>query len=142
MKKYGKDSPKDGTTRSRAVTVYTLYIDSYFWAGHSVSLPDGSAEPAHNHNFCATAKLTAPKLDARAMVMDFCLLTQLLDQITEEIAGSGNIGRIDYFAKNGQTAEIIAKYIFEKLGPTLPAAVVLEKVIITEGPLCRAAYAE
>jgi 6-pyruvoyl-tetrahydropterin synthase len=120
--------------------VYTLYVDSYFWACHSVLTPDGSAEPAHSHNFCATAKLTAPKLDDRAMVMDFCRLRQSLDQITAAIADSGNIGRIDYFAKNGQTAEIMAKYIFEKLEPTLPAAAVLEKVTVTEEPLCRAAY--
>ncbi len=122
--------------------MYTLYIDSYFWACHSVLTPDGSAEPAHSHNFCAAAKLTARKLDDRAMVMDFCRLRQLLDRITAEIADSGNIGCIDYFAKNGQTAEIVAKYIFEELEPTLPAGIVLEKVTVTEQPLCRAAYAK
>jgi 6-pyruvoyltetrahydropterin/6-carboxytetrahydropterin synthase len=122
--------------------VYTLYVDSYFWAGHSVLFPDGSAEPAHSHNFCATAKLTAPALNDKAMAMDFCSLRNLLDRITADIAGSGNIGCIDYFAKNGQTAEIMAKYIFERLKTLLPVGIALAEVIVTEEPLCRAAYAE
>lgn len=124
------------------MVVYNLYVDSYFWACHSVLMPDGSAEPAHCHNFCATAKLTSQLLNDKAMVMDFCGLGQMLDQITEDIADSGNIGRIDYFAQNGQTTEIVAKYIFQRLKTVLPKGIALDEVIVTEEPLCRAAYAE
>jgi 6-pyruvoyl-tetrahydropterin synthase len=122
--------------------VYTLYIDSYFWAGHSVSLPDGSPETVHNHNFCATAKMTSQVLDDKAMVMDFCGLRQSLDNITAGIAQAGNIGRIDYFAEKGQTAEIIAQYIFERLKTVLLAGIVLAEVVVSEEPQCRAAYSE
>ena len=122
--------------------MYTLYIDSYFWAGHSVPLQDGSAEPVHNHNFCATAKLTSHVLNDKAMVMDFCDLRQLLDSITAGIAQAGNIGRIDYFTKKGQTAEIIAQYIFERLKTVLPDSIVLAEVTVTEQPQCRAAYSQ
>jgi 6-pyruvoyl-tetrahydropterin synthase len=122
--------------------VYTLYIDSYFWAGHSVSLLDGTTEPVHRHNFCATAKLTSEMLNDKAMVMDFCRLGKSLDNITADIAQAGNIGRIDYFAKKGQTAEIIAQYIFQELKKLLPAGIALAEVIVTEQPKCRAAYSE
>jgi 6-pyruvoyl-tetrahydropterin synthase len=128
--------------RSRAITVYSLYIDSYFWAGHSVSLPDGSPEPVHNHNFCATAKLTSETLNDKAMVMDFYDFRQSLDNVTADIAQAGNIGRIGYFAKKGQTAEIIAQYIFERLKTVLPAGVILAEVTVSEEPQCRASYSE
>lgn len=120
--------------------MYTLYVDSFFWTGHSVLLPDGSPESVHNHNFCATARLTADRLDGRAMVMDFCTLKESLDAITGEFTRAGNIGRIDYFAKNAQTAEIIAEYIFKKLEPALPKGVTLEEIIVTEEPNSRAGY--
>jgi 6-pyruvoyl-tetrahydropterin synthase len=122
--------------------VYTLYIDSYFWTGHSVFLPEGLPEAVHNHNFCATAKLTSESLNDKAMVMDFCSLRKSLDNITAGIAEAGNIGRIDYFAKKGQTAEIMAQYIFERLKTVLPAAVSLAEVTVSEEPQCRAAYSE
>ncbi len=122
--------------------MYIVYVDSWFWACHSVLMPDGSAEAVHSHNFCVTAKLTAPTLDDRTMAMDFCSLESLLDRITADIADSGNIGRIDYFAKKGQTAEVMAKYIFERLKTSLPDGVTLVELMVAEGPLCRAAYAE
>jgi len=122
--------------------VYTLYIDSYFWAGHSVSLPDGTTEVVHYHNFCATAKLVSETLNEKAMVLDFCGLRQSLDNITAGIAQAGNIGRIEYFAKKGQTAEILAQYIFERLKTILPAGIVLAEVTVREQPQCRAAYSQ
>lgn len=122
--------------------MFTLYIDSFFWTGHSVPLPDGKDEPVHSHNFCATAKITADKLDDKAMVADFCLLKKLLDDITAEIAAAGNIGRIEYFQKNGQTAEILAEYIFKSLQTVLPSGICLASVTVSEEPLCRAEYAQ
>jgi 6-pyruvoyl-tetrahydropterin synthase len=124
------------------IVVYSVYVDSWFWVCHSVPASDGQAEPAHGHNFCATAKLTSKNLDNRAMVADFCRLRQSLDQITADIAGSGNIGRIDYFAKNGQTAEIMAKHIFQRFKTLLPPDIVLVEIIVTEEPFCRACYTE
>jgi len=121
--------------------VYTLCVDSHFWASHSVPLPDGTAEPLHSHNFCAAAQITAQNLDGNGMVMDFCRLRELLDGITAGIAASDNIGRIDYFAQKGQTAELIARYIFERLHALLPQGLSLAAVTITEQPLCRATYA-
>jgi 6-pyruvoyltetrahydropterin/6-carboxytetrahydropterin synthase len=125
-----------------AFDMYTLSVDSFFWVAHSVPLPDGSAEPPHSHNFCAAAKITAPDLDEKGMIMDFCRLRQLLDGITAGIAAAGNIGRIDYFAHKPQTAEFIAKYIFERLRPALPQGVSLRSLTVTEDPLCRATYAQ
>lgn len=122
--------------------MYTLYVDSFFWTGHSVLLPDGSAETLHHHNFCATAKLSAVRLDNSGMVMDFCKLKESLDNITAQLSKAGNIGLIDYFAKNSQTAEIIAEYIFKNLEPTLPKGVVLDEVIVAEETGCRAGFAK
>lgn len=105
-------------------------------------MPDGSAEPVHSHNFCATAELSAENLDDKAMVTDFCSLKETLDKITDNIAKSGNIGRIDYFAKKGQTTEVMAQYIFERLRKSLSGEICLLRVIVTEEPGCRASYSQ
>jgi 6-pyruvoyl-tetrahydropterin synthase len=122
--------------------MYTVYVDSFFWASHSVPMPDGKDEPVHSHNFCATAKVTAGKLDDKAMVVDFCRLKQSLDKITSDIAASGNIGRIDYFCQKGQTAEVLAEYVFKTLRSVLPRGISLVAVTVTEEPGCRAEYAQ
>jgi 6-pyruvoyl-tetrahydropterin synthase len=105
-------------------------------------MPDGKNEPVHSHNFCASAKVTADKLDDKAMVADFCHLKQSLDKITADIAASGNIGRIDYFSQKGQTAEVLAEYIFKSLRTVLPQGISLAAVTVTEEPGCRAEYAQ
>ena len=105
-------------------------------------MPDGKDEPIHNHNFCATAKVTAAELNDKAMVVDFCTLKQSLDEITEALSQAGNIGRIDFFVKNSQTTEIVAKYIFQKLQNLLPKGVCLASDTVTEAPGSRAEYSE
>lgn len=122
--------------------MYRVCVDSCFWASHSVPRPDGTAEPFHSHNFCATAEIVSQDLDNKGMVIDFCRLKELLDEITACFAASDNIGRIDYFAQKGQTAELIARYIFERLAPSLPQGVALAAVTVAEQPLCRATYAQ
>jgi len=73
------------------------------------------------------------------MVMDFCLLKQLLDGITAPLTNRP-MDQADYFRKKGQSTEIIAKYIFEKLCPQLPDNLILEQIQLTEHPRCSVKY--
>ncbi|MGD9109893.1 MAG: 6-carboxytetrahydropterin synthase [Phycisphaerales bacterium] len=119
--------------------MFTITVTTNFWASHQVTLPDGSTEPPHSHNWSVSADVSSVKLDDNGMVMDFCLLKQLLDGITSPLTNQP-IDQADYFRKNGQSTEIIAKYIFEKLQPQLPTGVTLEQIQLTEHPGCAVKY--
>jgi 6-pyruvoyltetrahydropterin/6-carboxytetrahydropterin synthase len=119
--------------------VFTITVTTHFWASHRVTLPDGSAEPPHSHNWSVSADVSSVQLDDNGMVMDFCLLKKLLDETIAPLTNRP-IEQTDYFRKNGQSAEIIAKYIFEKLQPQLPAGLTLVQIQLTEQPRCSVKY--
>ena len=52
------------------------------------------------------------------------------------------MSRIDYFRDNGESAEIVAKYLFEQLKPFLPAQVTLQRVTVVEEPGCWASFCD
>lgn len=119
--------------------MYTITAGTYFWATHSVLLPDGTPEPPHSHNFSVTVEVTADSLDDKGMVMDFCLLKGILEKITAQLSGGGLMGH-NYFSGQGLSTEIIARFIFENLEPALPGAVILKQVTVTEEPGCSASF--
>ena len=119
--------------------MYTITAGTYFWATHSVLLPDGNPEPPHSHNFCVSVEVVSESLDNKGMVMDFCQLKTDIEKITKMLSGTG-ISTHEYFVKNGQSTEIIAKFIFEKLKSAIPQAVYLKNVIVAEEPGCKAVF--
>jgi 6-pyruvoyltetrahydropterin/6-carboxytetrahydropterin synthase len=52
-----------------------------FAAAHALRLYDGSLEPVHGHNWRVRVTVSAPKLDAIGVVMDFHELERLVDAI-------------------------------------------------------------
>ncbi|MFA5554318.1 MAG: 6-carboxytetrahydropterin synthase [Phycisphaerae bacterium] len=119
--------------------MFAISVKAEFPAYHQVNLPDGFIEPLHAHNWTVKAEVCSENLDDKNMVMDFYILKQMLDKITAPLKNQP-IGQIDYFEKNGQSAEILAKYIFENLAPMLPEHVKLAQIQMTEAPGCDVKY--
>jgi 6-pyruvoyltetrahydropterin/6-carboxytetrahydropterin synthase len=119
--------------------MWTLSVETHFWASHQLTLPDGSKEPVHSHNFSVTADVGAEKVGNMGLVMDFHRLKAMLDSIVAEFDNRA-LDRIGYFQKNNPTAENVAKYVYEKLKSKLPEDVKLEAVRITEEPGCSAKF--
>jgi len=121
--------------------MFTLSVETHFWASHQLTLPNGSKEPLHGHNWSVTADVSSNKLDSMGLVMDFGRLRTLVEEI---VAGFDNIGldRIDYFQQNGSSSEAVAKYIYEKLEPKLPKDLKLEDVVVAEEPGCSAKFSK
>jgi len=115
-------------------------VETHFWASHQLTLPDGSKEPLHSHNFSVTADVGSDMLSNMGLVMDFRRLKAMLDNIVAEFDNVA-LNSIDYFGQNNSTAENVAKYIYEKLQPELPKDVKLEAVSVAEGPGCLAKFA-
>ncbi len=120
--------------------MFTISVETHFWASHQLSLPDGSKEPAHHHNWLVTADVSTNKLNNMGLAMDFNRLKAIVDEL---IAGFDNtaIENTDYFRQNNSSAENVAKYIYEKLQPILPKGLKLQSVTVVEEPGCSARFA-
>jgi 6-pyruvoyltetrahydropterin/6-carboxytetrahydropterin synthase len=127
--------------------MFTVSIETHFRASHQLTLPDGSKEPLHHHNWAVTAEVSCDKLDSMGFVMDFRRLKAAVDKIIAE--GSRKAGSqfdnipldsIDYFQRNNSSAENVAKYIFDKLEPKLPDGVKLRSIRVVEEPGCSAKF--
>ena len=113
----------------------TVSVETCFWASHQLTLPDGSKEPVHSHNWSVTAEVGRDKPNNMGLVMDFHQLREMLDDIVAEF-DNVNLHDVDYFRPMNSTAENVAKYIFEKLQLSLPEDVWLQSVMVVEEPGC------
>ncbi len=121
--------------------MFTVSVETHFWASHQLALPDGSREPAHQHNWAVTAEVSGSELNKMGLVMDFQRLRVMLDNIAGELDNNA-IEKIEYFQKNCSSAENIAKYIYEKLEPKLPRGVRLKAVTVGEERGCSARFSK
>ncbi len=120
--------------------MWTVSVETHFWASHRLTLPDGSKEPAHSHNFSVTADIGTENMADMGLVMDFRRLKAMLDDIVADFDNVALDG-IDYFRQNNPTAEYVAKYVYEQLRPKLPKDVKLEAIRVIEEPGCSAKFA-
>lgn len=115
----------------------SVSVETRFRASHQLSLPNGSKEPLHKHNWVVITEVGRSELDGMGLVMDFCRLKKAVDKI---VAGFDNIqlDNIDYFKQHNSSAENVAKYISDKLEPKLPDGVKLLSISVAEEPGCSA----
>jgi 6-pyruvoyl-tetrahydropterin synthase len=92
--------------------LFTVSVETHFWASHRLTLPDGSKEPLHHHD---------------NIVADF---------------GNSPLEKLDYFQRNNPSAENVAKYIYEKLEPELPKDLKLSHIRVVEQPGCSVKFGE
>jgi 6-pyruvoyltetrahydropterin/6-carboxytetrahydropterin synthase len=121
--------------------LFTVSVETHFWASHQLTLPDGSKEPLHHHNWAVTADVSSDKLNSMGLVMDFCRLKTAVDNIVAEF-DNGQLDKIDYFQQNNSSAENVTKYIYEKLSSKLPRGVKLQSISVVEEPGCWAKFAK
>jgi 6-pyruvoyltetrahydropterin/6-carboxytetrahydropterin synthase len=119
--------------------VFAISVEMSFQASHQLALPDGSKEPAHSHNWSVTAEVAGESLDEMGVVMDFHQLRAALGDIIAPFDNS-QLDAIDYFQKNAESAENVAKYIYNKLKARLPHGVKIVRVKVGEEKGCWAEY--
>ncbi len=121
--------------------MFTISVETSFWASHQLLLPEGSKEPVHHHNWLVSAGLSSDKLNSMAVVMNFQKLKAMLDDIVAEFDNT-SLNEISYFRQNNPSAENVARYIYEKLRDKLPEGVKLQNVRVVEEPGCTAYFSE
>ena len=121
--------------------MFSISVERNFQASHQLTLPDGSKEPIHQHDWVVTANLSSEKLNNMGVVMDFRELQAMIDKT---VAGFNNkaLENTDYFQRNNPSAENVAKYIYEKLLIELPEGIKLQNVRVEEEPGCSATFWE
>jgi 6-pyruvoyltetrahydropterin/6-carboxytetrahydropterin synthase len=121
--------------------MFTIKVETHFRASHQLTLPDGSKEPLHIHNWVVSAGISSDNLDSMGLVMDFSRLKAMVDTTIAEF-DDVQLDNIDYFRRNNSSAENVAKYIFDKLEPKLPAGVKLRGIKVIEEPGCSAKFSK
>jgi len=119
--------------------VYSVIVETSFNAAHQLTLPDGSKEKRHNHNWKVTASVSSETLNKMGLVVDFHRLKHLLENIVSRISGS-QLEKTTFFQKNNSSAENVAKYVYEKLETMLPKSVKLKQITVTEEKGCTAKF--
>jgi 6-pyruvoyl-tetrahydropterin synthase len=121
--------------------MFTISVETCFWASHQLIFLDGSKEPVHYHNWLVTVEVGSKKLNDMAVVMDFHGLKAMVDNITAEFNNKA-LNRIGYFQQNSPSAETVAKYIYDKISTQLPQGVKIRNVKVVEQAGCSAKYGE
>ena len=121
--------------------MYTITIETSFNAYHQLTLPDGSKEPLHDHQWKLIAAVSSDQLDTMGCVMDFHKLKKIIDKTLSPLTGQ-TLENLDYFADNSinASAENVAKYIYDIILPQLPQNVRLSYINLMEAPDCWAKY--
>ncbi len=116
---------------------FEINTTRHFSASHQLRLYDGSIEPLHGHNWVVQVAVSASKLDAIGVVMDFHELERLVDAVVLPMHNR-HLNDLPAFASVNPSAENVARHVGQSL--TLPDAVVLRAVTVWETPGNAAAY--
>jgi 6-pyruvoyltetrahydropterin/6-carboxytetrahydropterin synthase len=116
---------------------FQITITRDFSASHQLSLYDGTLEPLHGHNWHVVVRVSAEKLDAMGVVMDFHELQRLVDEIVSPMHNR-HLNELEPFKQRNPSAENVALHIAQTL--RLPGHVKLQRVEAWETPDCQAAW--
>jgi len=119
--------------------VFTIRAETCFKATHQLRMEDGSKEPPHEHDWYTFVDVSSERLDHMGLVMDFNTLKRMIDNSVFELT-SKPMEEIPFFASNNQSAENVARFIFEKLEPRLPLNVTLKSIRVFEQQGCSAKF--
>ena len=119
--------------------MFTVSVETHFWASHQLTLPDRSKERLHHHNWTVTVGVGSGELDSMGLIMDFRRLKAMVDSIVADFDNI-QLEKLDYFRRNSSSAENVAKYVYEKLEPKLPKGLNLSHVEVVEQPGCTAKF--
>ena len=100
-----------------------------FSAAHQLVLYDGSIEPVHGHNWKVKVTVSAAKLDAIGVVMDFHELERGVDSIIAPMHNR-HLNELPMFARMNPSAENVALHIGTSL--RLPDFVQLDAIEVWE----------
>lgn len=122
--------------------MYELTIEAAFSSAHNLRGYEGACENLHGHNWRVEVSVTAERLDAIGMALDFKVLKNRTKE-TMEYLDHKYLNEVEPFKTENATAENIARYIFKTLSGKLnDGNIKVSKVKVWESDKAAAAYYE
>lgn len=121
--------------------MYCLRVFDYFSSAHFLDGYDGKCEALHGHNWKVEAEVEGEKLDNVGMLIDFKDLKGGLKNILNELDHC-LLNDIEVFKNSNPSAELIAKYIYNKLQEQMPAGIKVSRISVWESERSQAIYYE
>jgi len=119
--------------------MFTVMVETEFFAEHQLTMPDGGKEPLHGHRWRVAAAVAAETLDSSGFVFDFHKLKELLDKIIRPFIGQ-RLEACQPFRLANASAENAARYIFDRLAGQITPPAQLCWVEVTEASGCKVRY--
>ncbi|MHC4622517.1 MAG: 6-pyruvoyl trahydropterin synthase family protein [Planctomycetota bacterium] len=119
--------------------MFKVSVETCFWASHQLTLPDGSKEARHSHNWLVAVDVSSSEVNGMGLVMDFRRLKTAVDKIVADFDNMA-LEKLAFFERNNASAENVSKYIYEKLEPALAEGLKLNGVRVTEQAGCTAEF--
>ncbi|MCH7807882.1 MAG: 6-carboxytetrahydropterin synthase [Planctomycetes bacterium] len=117
--------------------MYMVTVEGSFCAVHRVRLGDGTLEPLHGHDWQVRACFAGRDLDDSGMVVDFEAARSALQSTLDKLAHV-DLNEHEGFAGLNPTAEVVARYVFDRLRDEGLTAI--RRVDVTEAPGCSATF--
>ncbi len=117
--------------------MYRVIVEAGFFAVHRVRSRDGVLEPQHGHNWAVRAHFARAELDDVGMVIDFDRARSSLQAVMAQLHGT-DLNRLEALAGLNPTAEVLARYIFDRM--VEQGLSILRRVEVTEAEACVAIY--
>ncbi len=119
--------------------MYELMVKGSFASAHNLRDYKGKCEHLHGHNYIVEAYFTCKTLAKNGLGVDFGILKDKLNIITEELDHKYLNKDVEYFKKHNTSAENLAKYIYDRLVKAVKDAKV-SKVSVWESEKAKATY--
>ncbi|PIQ86661.1 MAG: 6-carboxytetrahydropterin synthase QueD [Candidatus Omnitrophica bacterium CG11_big_fil_rev_8_21_14_0_20_43_6] len=116
--------------------MYNLKVQGGFSSAHNLRGYKGKCEDLHGHNWLVEIAVKSARLDDIGMVLDFKYLKKELSASLEQLDHK-YLNQLSFFKKINPTSENIAKYIYDRLKPSIP---LLSCVTVWENPTSSASY--
>ena len=99
--------------------MFEITVEETFAAGHALRNYRGKCENVHGHNYRVQVTLAGEQLDSAGLLIDFVELKKALHAVVDRLDHQF-LNELPPFDKLNPSAENMARYIFEELGPRLP----------------------
>ena len=117
--------------------MYELTVEKTFDSAHYLEHYDGDCARMHGHTYKVQICVAGEMLDEKVgMLMDFKDMKKALSALIDTLDHQVLNDVLDF----NTTAELLAKYFYDKLAPKVPANAVLKKVMLWENPTNCATY--
>jgi 6-pyruvoyltetrahydropterin/6-carboxytetrahydropterin synthase len=119
--------------------MYSVIVEDTFCATHSILLDDGSREPLHGHDWQVSVMVSAERLGASGMVVDFLDVQASLKSVMASLHHTC-LDEHEWFRDLNPTTEVVARTIFDRLSSVASWGGQVTRVDVREAPGCLARY--